>query len=100
MRTKLAIKAALVIMAAASVGIVQTAIAKGTPYQAGYDHGCDDAKISNVDARYVNQPDKGPSQHTAEFIRGYHADFTTCLGHVDAPGAVTSSSSSSSSDGN
>jgi hypothetical protein len=65
MRTKLAITAALVIiMAAASVGIIQTAMAKGIPYQAGYDHGCDDAEISNADARYINQPDKGPSNHT------------------------------------
>jgi hypothetical protein len=38
MRTKLAITAGLVIiMAAASVGIIQTAMAKGTPYQDGYD---------------------------------------------------------------
>jgi hypothetical protein len=39
-------------------------MAKGIPYQAGYDHGCDDAEISNADARYINQPDKGPSNHT------------------------------------
>src|SRR5215213_2028968 len=38
------IVAALIIMSAASLGIIQTAIAKGTPYQAGYDHGCSDAK--------------------------------------------------------
>jgi len=31
-------------MSAASLGIIQTAIAKGTPYHAGYDHGCSDAK--------------------------------------------------------
>jgi hypothetical protein len=39
MRTNLAITAALVIMAAASLGIIQSAMAtKGTPYDAGYDY--------------------------------------------------------------
>jgi hypothetical protein len=46
METKLAIAAALVIMAAASLGIIQSAAAKGTPWQAGYDHGCSDAKLT------------------------------------------------------
>jgi hypothetical protein len=79
MRTKLAITAALVIiMAAASVGIIQAAMAKETPYQAGYDHGCNDGKISNADDRYINQPDKGPSNHTPEFMSGYNAGFSTC----------------------
>ena len=53
-------------------------MAKETPYQAGYDHGCDDAKISNIDARYINQPDKGPSKHTPEFMSGYNAGFSAC----------------------
>jgi hypothetical protein len=44
MRTNLAITAALVIMAAASLGIIQSAMAtKGTPYDAGYDY-----KISSI----------------------------------------------------
>jgi hypothetical protein len=76
--TKLAIVAALVIVAA--LGIIQTVMAKGTPYQAGYDHGCDDAKISNADARYINQPDRGPSNHTPEFMSGYDAGFSSCGG--------------------
>ena len=28
-------------------------------YDSGYDHGCDDAGISNPDNRYINQPEKG-----------------------------------------
>ena len=38
--------------------------ATASPYSAGYDHGCDDAKISNANDKYINQPDKGPSEHT------------------------------------
>jgi hypothetical protein len=35
-----------------------------SPYASGYDHGCDDADISDRDNRYINQPEKGPSFHT------------------------------------
>jgi len=77
-KTKLAIAAALVIMAAASLGIAQNAMAtKGTPYQAGYDHGCSDAQLP-FSARYINQPDKGPQFHTQEFMAGYRAGFAAC----------------------
>jgi hypothetical protein len=51
MKTGFVITAALIIMSAASLGIFHNAMAKKTPYQAGYDHGCDDAKISNADDR-------------------------------------------------
>ena len=61
MKTGFVIAAALIIISAASLGI-QTATAKGTPYQAGYDHGCSDAKLP-FSARYINEPDKGPSFH-------------------------------------
>lgn len=30
-----------------------------SPYESGYDHGCDDADISDSDDRYINQPEKG-----------------------------------------
>lgn len=36
----------------------------GIAYDSGYDHGCDDAGISNLGDRYINQPEKGPSFHT------------------------------------
>ncbi len=42
--------AVVLIVSAASLGI-QNAIAKGTPYDAGYSHGCSDAKLS-FSARY------------------------------------------------
>jgi hypothetical protein len=52
MKTGFVIAAALVIVAAACLGI-QNAMAKGTPWQAGYDHGCSDAQ-SPFSARYIN----------------------------------------------
>jgi hypothetical protein len=51
-----------------------------SPYESGRDHGCDDADISDPDDRYINQPDKGPSHHTNEFMRGYHAGYNSCSG--------------------
>jgi hypothetical protein len=42
-KTKLAIAAALIVVAGAPLGVIQTAMAKkGTPFQAGFDHGCND----------------------------------------------------------
>jgi hypothetical protein len=39
------------------VGLNQTASAGGkSPYESGYNHGCDDADISDPDDRYINQP--------------------------------------------
>jgi hypothetical protein len=35
-------------IAAASLGILQNVLAKGTPWQAGYDHGCSDANANTV----------------------------------------------------
>jgi hypothetical protein len=49
-----------------------------SPYESGYDHGCDDADISDPDDRYINQPEKGPSFHTNEFMRGYNDGFDEC----------------------
>ena len=64
MKNGLAIAAVLIVMAATFLEMIQTAMAKkGTPFQAGYDHGCSDAKVT-FSARYINQPGKGPSFHT------------------------------------
>ncbi len=54
-----------------------SASSKG-PYDSGYDHGCDDARISDSSDRYINQPEKGPSYHTSEFMNGYDAGFGSC----------------------
>lgn len=60
-----------------SILVRHGAIAKGTPFQAGYDHGCSDAKLP-FSKRYINQPGKGPQFHTQEFMSGYNAGFSAC----------------------
>lgn len=49
-----------------------------SPYDSGYDHGCDDADIPSPSGRYINQPEKGPSFHTDEFMDGYEEGFNNC----------------------
>ena len=56
-----------------------------SPYESGYDHGCDDADISDPDDRYINQPEKGPSFHTNEFMRGYNDGYDECSGQESQP---------------
>jgi hypothetical protein len=62
------------VLTAVTVSPVQLATGSSTsPYQAGYNHGCSDARISDPSERYINQPERGPSFHTNEFMRGYNA---------------------------
>lgn len=49
-----------------------------SPYASGFDHGCDDADISNPSDRYISQDEKGPSYHTSEFMEGYYEGFDAC----------------------
>jgi hypothetical protein len=49
-------------------------------YDSGYDHGCDDAGISDHSNRYYNQPEKGPSFHTEAFNSGYEDGLNACSG--------------------
>jgi hypothetical protein len=70
---------AMLLLMSISTGQVQVAYAGGkSPYESGYDHGCDDADISDPDDRYINQPERGPSFHTDAFMRGYNAGFNAC----------------------
>ena len=48
------------------------------PYESEYDHGCDDAGISDPSERYINQPGKGPSFHTGSFMNVYNDGFDAC----------------------
>jgi hypothetical protein len=68
----------------ASVILTVTSIfsvyASSDAYDSGYDHGCDDARISDPDDRYINQPDTGPSSHTGRFMDGYNYGFDVCSG--------------------
>ena len=50
-----------------------------SPYDSGYNHGCDDAGLSPSD-RYINEEGKGPSFHTDEFMSGYYDGFDSCGG--------------------
>jgi hypothetical protein len=95
MKTGFVIAAALIIVAAASLGI-QNAMAKGIPWQAGYDHGCSDAKLI-FSARYINQLSKGPSFHIQEFMSGYNAGFSACSSSEFSPVASNTGDGSSSS---
>ena len=64
-------------MIAAVFYIIPNAMAKGTPFQAGYDRGCSDANLT-FSKRYINQLGKGPSFHTIEFMKGYNAGLEAC----------------------
>ena len=57
-----------------------TANSNNVPYDSGYQHGCNDAKIGDVSKRYINQLGNGPSYHTKEFMRGYNDGFDVCSG--------------------
>jgi hypothetical protein len=55
-----------------------------SPYRSGYDHGCDDASISDPSERYINQP---ASLRTGEFMNGYYDGYDACsdgVGDADA----------------
>lgn len=61
-----------------SAGSLSEVVFAKSPYDSGYDHGCDDANISNPSNMYINQPEKGPSFHTSEFMQGYDNGFNDC----------------------
>jgi hypothetical protein len=74
----------LMIMVASSTLIAQQLASmqqvyasESSPYDSGYDHGCDDAGKSESE-KYINQPEKGPSFHTNEFMDGYYAGLNAC----------------------
>jgi hypothetical protein len=49
-----------------------------SPYQSGYNNGCSDARILDPSERYINQPGKGPSFHTDQFMSGYDTGYKAC----------------------
>jgi hypothetical protein len=57
--------------------------ASNDPYDSGYDHGCDDAKILDPSDRYLNQPEKGPSFNTDTFMHGYYDGYNSCTGNTE-----------------
>jgi hypothetical protein len=69
----------LILVFSAPIPLVQAS--SKSPYDSGYDHGCDDAGISDPSDRYINQPEKGPSFHTSEFMNGYYSGVNSCGGN-------------------
>lgn len=60
-----------------SISVTNTYASDKSPYRSGYDYGCDDAD-QPVKDRYINEPGKGPSYHTDEFMSGYREGFDDC----------------------
>jgi len=54
-----------------------------SPYDSGFEHGCNDAQIEDSDDWYINQPGKGKTYHTQGFVNGYDAGFSDCQDHSD-----------------
>jgi hypothetical protein len=81
----------------ATMTLTSTGYASSEAYDSGYNHGCDDAGISDPADRYINQPEKGPSFHTDRFMDGYNDGFDACSGTNDNSSSSSASSSSSES---
>jgi hypothetical protein len=64
---------------------ISPSFASTDTYDSGRDHGCDDAGISDPSDRYINQPGKGPSTHTNEFMDGYYDGFYECSTGTNNP---------------
>ena len=60
-----------------SIGLFSAYASESSAYESGRDHGCDDARLNPSD-RYINEPGKGPSFHTNEFMDGYYAGLNAC----------------------
>ena len=75
-------KLSLLLFMILSLGVqayaVNTLTITKSPFESGYGHGCDDAGITDFSDRYINQPGKGPSFHTEEFMRGYDTGYNGC----------------------
>jgi hypothetical protein len=48
-------------------------------YGSGYDHGCEDAKITDSPQQYIKQPERDPSLYSREFIEGYVDGYYECF---------------------
>ena len=72
---------------AGSISLSATSVygSEQSPYDSGYDHGCDDTGLSPSN-RYINEEGKGPSHHTNEFMIGYNAGYDSCSGESSGSG--------------
>ena len=62
-----------------SMGVFSAFASESSAYESGRDHGCDDARLNPSD-RYINEPGKGASFHTNEFMSGYYDGLNSCGG--------------------
>lgn len=85
MQTKISSLGIFVVIASSITSVYAS---EKTPYESGYDHGCDDADL-DVDDRYINEPGKGKSYHTDEFNNGYDEGFDDCGGGGSSGGQVS-----------
>jgi hypothetical protein len=70
---------AFLVLASFAASQMELAMASSKPpYESGYDHGCNDADISDLGDRYISQPERGPSFHTDEFMEGYDDGYVEC----------------------
>jgi hypothetical protein len=53
-----------------------------SPYESGFDDGCEDVQMDDPEDRYINDPGEEESHHTSEFNRGYDSGFETCQGNA------------------
>jgi hypothetical protein len=67
-----------------SIGLFNAYASESSAYESGRDHGCDDARLNPSD-RYINEPGKGPSFHTNEFMSGYYDGLNSCGGNGSEP---------------
>ena len=68
----------MVIALGVQIHAVNALSAITSAFESGYGHGCNDAGISDFSDKYINQPGKGPSFHTEEFMRGYDTGYSAC----------------------
>jgi hypothetical protein len=66
------------IMAIIQISLQEQPAAFASPYSAGYDHGCDDAKKGGHP--YLDEKG-GAESHTVKFMQGYDAGYGDCSGH-------------------
>ena len=55
---------ALIVLALVQRDIVDSTGIIKSPCGSGYNHGCNDSRISDLSGRYIKQPEKSPGFHT------------------------------------
>jgi hypothetical protein len=91
------IGAVLLMDSLSTIGIQQVFASSRSPYESGFDHGCDDSNKAYQD-RYINEPGKGPSFHTDSFMRGYN-DGLNCSNEDEEAVAADEEEESNGSSG-